>query len=143
MPPQLELAMSEKLRRQMIEQHGHALGPVLFEAELSRRTRINEQARTLNAELADLRAEYDAQSTELPQNLPPLQAAMEAAYQKWLAACNVLEPQRIQNQAATSSLQARISELTTRIQTPTRHVTQWDVPDWYRPTQEIPPMPQR
>jgi hypothetical protein len=136
--------MSENnLRRQMIETHGPTLGPVLFEAEFARRTRINDRAHTLNAELTKLRAEYDVQSAQLAQNLPPLQAAMEAAYEKWLAACNAHEGQRVRNDAALSPLTNRIAELRTQINTPAfaEGLTQWGVPDWFKPTPPEFPMP--
>lgn len=134
--------MSEILRRQMTEKHGPALGEILYETEIARRARMTERMRPLIAELAERRAEYDTLSAQLAEKLPPLRAAMEAAYEVWLAACNALEAQRVQNDATLSPLQTRIGELTTEITAPVfaEGLVQWQVPDWYQPSQEIPPM---
>jgi hypothetical protein len=134
--------MSEKLRRQIIEKHGPVLGEILFEAEFARRTRITERARKLAAELAEARAQFDAHSTQLAENLPPLRAAMDEAYEKWLSACNALEGQRVRNDATLSPLMTRIGELVKQINEPVfaEGLIQWEVPDWYQPTQDIPPM---
>jgi hypothetical protein len=134
--------MSKQLRRQLTERHGAELADVLYETEIARRKRLTERALRLNGELADARAQFDVQSEQLAQNLPPLRAAMEAAYEVWLAACNALEARRVCNDAALSPLMTRIAELTTQAAEPVfnERVTQWQRPDWYTPTQEIPPM---
>src|SRR6185437_15481253 len=134
--------MSEQLRRQIVERHGPELGEILYEAEASRRARMAERASKLSAELGVVRAELDKQSTALAQNLPPLEDAMERAYQAWIAAVNALEPRRILNQTVLMPLQECISTLVAEMNPApfADRLTQWGVPDWHRPLPDVPPM---
>ncbi len=114
-------------RDSLIETHGALVGEILFDAEVKARHEAAERLRELQARLELLNQELERKMAAGAARLAPLHVAMDAAYAKWMQACQVLERQRVANQSELVPLQTEIAELIGEINTPVHHsrMKQW------------------
>jgi hypothetical protein len=102
------------LRNHCIAKYGETMGVIAYDMELKVQTEKLGRYNDLHRQRDDAVAECARREASLP-SLAPLRVRMDAAYAKWLAACDALENQRVANAGAVSDVQTKIIDLNAAI----------------------------
>jgi hypothetical protein len=135
---------SDALREALVKAHGELLGPLLYQAELTKRIERAERFERLRARHAVLQSALELRMAQQSARMAGVLRAFEEAQTDFLAATEALEQQRIADQSALVPLQNDLAEVIAEMNIPlfTDKVKNWGRPDGWQPDPpSAPPMP--